>query len=114
MTDEPAALIHNPLDSGFYRHLVTFDEVNHGQWMRACAEAAAVGECRICGAHLNPRYPDQRSSGRFDYEATCANCGQTYTAPGGRVLRRSSAHGEAPAGWWEARTQRLKNTGGAA
>jgi len=112
MTDQ-AALVHDPLAAGLYRHLITFDAINHNQWLRACAEHATVGECRRCGGHLSPRHPDQRGH-RFDYEAACIGCGQTYTAPGGRVLRRSSAHNEMPGGWWDQRMHALKNsTGGA-
>lgn len=112
MTDGPA-LVHNPLASGLYRSVVPRgDEVDHGRWMRACAEGSFVGECRHCGGYLRPRHPEEHG-GRTEYEATCVTCSAGVLAPNARTLRRSSRHTEQPGGWWDARTHRLKNAGGA-
>ena len=117
MSDEQASIIHNPLSCGLYRTIAPIDDqVDHGRWMRACAEGGFVGQCRLCGGYLRPLRPHEVTGHRTDYEAQCINsaCEHSVLAPGGRTQRRSAQHSEAPAGWWDHRTQRLKKGGSAA
>jgi len=80
--------------------------VIHGEWMRACAENAFVGVCD-CGGYLSPDRPEELL-GRIDYHARCTVCRRDVDAPGGRVLRRSSAHNQMPAGWMDHRFPKTK------
>lgn len=109
-----AGLFHGPSQGGIARHLVHDDEIDHGRWLRACAEGTLVGECRTCGGYLRPLPPAEISRDRFDYEAECIACGKSINAPRGRVLRRSGRHSEMPGGWLEQRNRALKRSGEAA
>lgn len=92
-----------------FRFLVYNDEIQHGRWLRVCAEGSMAGQCRACGGDLRPEEPFEHER-RFDYEASCIACGHTVLAPGGRVLPGSGRHSQAPREWWEQRPTRLKNT----
>lgn len=92
-----------------HRFLVYNDEIQHGRWLRACAEGTFVGQCRYrsCDGDLRPEDPVEHER-RFDYyEASCSACGHVVAAPDGRVLPGSSLHSEFPRDWWEKRTERL-------
>lgn len=80
------------------RYLLDDGTINHAAWLRAHAEGALVGSCRMCAnGHLAPRQPHDRGEDRgYDYEASCVDCHHTYAAPGGRTLARSSRTGERP------------------
>jgi hypothetical protein len=89
----------NPAVHGLWKRFVDEHHINHGAWLRACAEGAWVGTCRHCGDYLIPRQPQQIGE-RWDYEAHCRSpvreshvdgrrvvtgCGQILCAPGGRL-----------------------------
>lgn len=83
----------NPRNHGLYRRFLDGNgNIEHGQWLRACAEGQPVGTCRRCGSTLIPRRPDQINDKRTDYEADCHNeaCARVFNAPGGRVKRPDS------------------------
>jgi len=97
----------NALDHGLWERFKDGDRINHGAWLRARAEGAHVGTCRICGDYLIPAAPYEHTDGRVDNEAHCRACTATVNAPGGRILRRSSRLDEMPSGWWENRLKGL-------
>lgn len=84
-------LIHEPAAAGLWRRFVEDGAINHGQWMRACAEGGFVGECP-CGDYLMPRRPEQVGSRRVDYSAVCRSggCDKEVCAPGGRLRIRTT------------------------
>lgn len=80
-------------DGGLYKRYLSHGTIDHHNWLRARAEAAHVGTCRRCNGRLIPERPHEHN-GRTDYTATCEDtehCGYTLAAPGGRVMRASSA-----------------------
>lgn len=100
---------HNPLNHGLWARYVDGDTINHAAWLRACAEGGYVGTCRRCGDYLKPRYPNEVSDRRTDYEAHCRRettativdgkrvvdgCGWECNASDGRILHRSSRTSE--------------------
>jgi hypothetical protein len=103
----------DPMQHGLYPIVMdaSGDAIDHGKWLRACAEGKLVGTCRWCGHYLKPEAPAEMA-GRFDYEATCVNdfrsgvdpetgywvagCGKTVVMPGGRVFRKSTRDRERP------------------
>lgn len=95
------SLVHEPGHSGLWNRYVVDGEIDHAAWLRACAHSEFVGNCRSCGDYLIPERPIERGGGRFDYTAACRQdreCRYELTAPGGRVLRRSSRLSERPKG----------------
>ena len=101
----------NALEHGLWDRFKDGDHINHAAWMRACAEGAFVGSCRLCGAYLRPSYPDAVGN-RTDYQAACSGCSWAFNAPSGRILQRSSSRHEMPSGWWSKRQRALNVKGG--
>ena len=110
------------LEHGLWARFTDGDRINHGAWLRVRAEGGFVGTCRRCGDYLVPLAPYEHTDDRVDYEAHCRReivatmvggkrqvegCEWTLSAPGGRMLRRSSRHDEMPTGWWENRLKGL-------
>lgn len=67
--------------------------INAEAWRRAVVSLHSVGRCR-CGGYLRPGSAVHVGAHRWDYEALCEVCGETWVAPGGRVLRGSSRRSE--------------------
>ena len=101
----PVQNAFNPAVHGLWKRFVDDGRINHGAWLRACAEGTWVGTCRRCGDYLVPLQPAERGRGHWEYEAACrtpavlstvdgvrraSGCGKTICAPGGRTLHRSS------------------------
>jgi hypothetical protein len=94
------AVPFDPLQAGLFDRYTEREngalKIHHTAWLRAHAAGDIVGNCRICNGHLHTlpmtephgRPPVATDAG--GYEARCIECGQTYLAPRGRVLRRSS------------------------
>jgi hypothetical protein len=84
------------------------------EWERLARMRAQIGQCRRlgCDAPLRAIPADEHDHSGEDgaiswYEAVCDN-GHEVAAPNGRVLRKSSLHGEMPSSWWEQREARDK------
>lgn len=90
-----------------WTRVVDGDTIDFHAWNRARAEGGFVATCRLCGGHVKPSGTE--TVGHIEwYEATCIICGKIIVSPNGRTLRRSSAHQEMPAGWWEYRERSLR------
>jgi hypothetical protein len=87
----------DPLAHSLWTRFVDNGRIEHGAWLRACAEGGFVGTCRLCGSYLRPRHPEQHGT-RTDYEAVCvsASCEHIVLCVGGRTLARSSQRSERP------------------
>jgi hypothetical protein len=94
--DAPHATF-DPLAHGLWSRVLDNGRVDHGLWLRTCAEGGFVGTCRICGDYVRPSHPAEVGT-RTDYEYACRSttCGQTYLSVGGRTLTRSSRRAERP------------------
>lgn len=83
------AMLPDPSDSRIWPRFIEDGGIAHGQWMKACAEGAFVGQC-TCGDYLTPRRPEQVGK-RTDYTAVCrsSSCDKEVCAPGGRLRSRT-------------------------
>jgi hypothetical protein len=102
---------HDPLASGLFRKLVARNyTVDADAWRHASNEGELVGQCRRpgCGGYLTVDQPQPYPGVDLVwYLARCLKCDNEVAAPGGRVLRRSGRHHEAP-DFWAQRTEQLK------
>jgi len=78
-------------------------------WDRAIYGRQIVGGCRWCpGSMVADPYSDDGTTKYL--HARCIDCGREVGLSlrwGGSVLRRSSARGEMPSGFWDSRLQHL-------
>lgn len=99
-------------DGGIARHLVGADDAlpSATLWNRLVDAHEIVGTCRHPGC-VGPLQPLPVEVGGETgqvswYEARCLSCGREVAAPNGRVFAHSSAHGNTPRGWLDARAAR--------
>lgn len=81
-----------PDAGGLWDGVLSGWQIDHAAWLRARAMNQPVGTCRRCGGHLIPETPKEHH-GRIDYTAACPDdkCRYEMVAPGGRVMRGSTA-----------------------
>jgi len=92
---------------------------SEGEWQALADTAEIVGECRqmypaplgkcdgVMFALPTPDYQIEQDPIHWQ-GAQCNVCLNEVAIPNRRALRRSSAHGEMPVGYWEGRQQRLR------
>lgn len=97
----------DPYRHGVFHRLVVDDRIISVAWNAAAEIGGHVGTCRVCGMAMQAR-PTTQENGVTWYTAGCSNgsCGREIASPDGRVLRRSSRHGDMPKGFWESRCQK--------
>lgn len=108
MQPEPdrGGLAHRLVDrSGMY--------LNPAAWQRAHEGREIVGACRNSGCEGKLHtVPTHRAGSITWYGAKCDTCEGETASPNGRILARSARHHEMPDGWWERRSEHLRQLAG--